>query len=257
MPKINFKLSDNQKYDYLWALLNPNCDEEHDWVIEYALCDVYDDYALAFNYSTGNYERVYYTKNDETDTVELGEFVKVFVIDVTESEKNTLDTLRALNGNTYELVNENLTNAEKNAQDCAEFSTKIEEMNNTISTLNTEAENARAEFATLTEKFNEATEQNSTLSAENEVLKNYKKGVEDQHKEAVVAEYADKLSDEVIATYRSKFDEYSAEDLDMHLAYELKKTNASAFDHAPASGRLPKDGAGRSGVEEILARYKR
>ena len=50
----------------------------------------------------------YYTKNDETDSVALGEKVRVYVVDVTEKEKTTLDTLRDLNGGTYELVNENL-----------------------------------------------------------------------------------------------------------------------------------------------------
>lgn len=72
----------------------------------------------------------------------------------------------------------------------------------------------------------------------------------------MVAEYTDKLAEDVLNAYKSKFDEYTAEELDMHLAYELKKTNASVFTQAP-SGRIPKDNAGRSGVEEILARYKR
>lgn len=256
MPKINFKLSDDQKYRYIWDLLNPNYNEEGDWTCDYSVCEVYDEYALAFNYEAHCYERVYYTKDDSNDSVILGERVKVFIVDVTETEKATLDTLRALNGDTYELVNENLANAEKNANDCAAFSTKIEELNNTIATLNTEAENAQAKIAEVQTQYNDAQAQNSALSEENESLKAYKKNIEDQSKEAVVAEYTDKLAEDVLNAYKSKFDEYTAEELDMHLAYELKKINASVFTQAP-SGRIPKDNTGRSGVEEILARYKR
>ena len=256
MPKINFKLSDDQKYRYIWDLLNPNYNEDGDWTCDYSVCEVYDEYALAFNYEAHCYERVYYTKDDSNDSVILGERVKVFIVDVTETEKATLDTLRALNGDTYELVNENLTNAEKNANDCAAFSTKIEELNNAIATLNTEAENAQAKIAEVQTQYNDAQAQNSALSEENESLKAYKKNIEDQSKEAVVAEYTDKLAEDVLNAYKSKFDEYTAEELDMHLAYELKKINASVFTQAP-SGRIPKDNTGRSGVEEILARYKR
>ena len=256
MPKINFKLSDDQKYRYIWELLNPNYNEEGDWTCDYSVCEVYDEYALAFNYEAHCYERVYYTKDDSNDSVILGERIKVFITDVTETEKATLDTLRALNGDTYELVNENLVNAEKNANDCAAFSTKIEELNNTIATLNTEAENAQAKIAEVQTQYNDAQAQNSALSEENKSLKAYKKNIEDQSKEAVVAEYTDKLAEDVLNAYKSKFDEYTAEELDMHLAYELKKINASVFTQAP-SGRIPKDNIGRSGVEEILARYKR
>ena len=101
-----------------------------------------------------------------------------------------------------------------------------------------------------------AAQQITALSTENEALKVYKKSIEDQLKETVVAEYTDKLPEETLDTYRDKFDEYTAEELDMHLAYELKKSNSSVFTQTPNNGVLPKD-MGRSGVEEILARYKR
>ena len=256
VDKSLFRLSDNEKAEAIFDAINPNYNEEGDWTCDYSVCEVYDEYALAFNYEAHCYERVYYTKDDSNDSVTLGERVKVFIVDVTETEKATLDTLRALNGDTYELVNENLTNAERNANDCAEFSTKIEELNNTIATLNTEAENAQAKIAEIQTQYNDAQAQNSALSEENESLKTYKKNIENQSKEAVVAEYTDKLAEDVLNAYKSKFDEYTAEELDMHLAYELKKMNASVFTQAP-SGRIPKDNAGRSGVEEILARYKR
>ena len=50
------------------------------------------------------------------------------MIDVSENELNTINTLRALNGDTYELVSEELTNAHDNFEKVAEFNTKIEEL---------------------------------------------------------------------------------------------------------------------------------
>ncbi len=253
--EINFKLSDNQKYNAIWTLLNPEFNEEGGWTSSYTVCDVYDEYALAYNYEEGCYERVYYTKDDSTDSLTIDNKVKVFIVDVTAEEKNTLDTLRVLNGDTYELVNENLTNAEKNATDCAEFSTKIEELNSTIATLNTEKESAEAKIADVQAEYDKADSLNKSLAEELESLKTFKKNIENQSKEAVISEYSDKLSETVLDTYRAKLDDYTAEELDMHLTYELKKTGASVFTQT-STGCIPKDDAPMSGVEAILSSYK-
>ena len=87
-----------------------------------------------------------------------------------------------------------------------------------------------------------------------QVIENYKKGVETEQKESVISEYSDKLSEEVIEAYREKFDEYTVEDLDMHLAYELKKSGSSIVDFTQKSGRIPKDQP-LTGVNGILERY--
>ena len=255
--EINFKLSDSQKYNAIWSLLNPEYNEEGGWTCSYAVSEIYDDYALAFNIEENCYERVYYTKDDATDSLSIDNKVKVFIVDVTAEEKTTLDTLRVLNGNTYELVNENLTNAEKNAADCAEFSTKIEELNTTIATLNTEAESSQAKIAEVQAEYDKAVELNGSLTEELESLKTFKKGIENQSKEAVVSEYSDKLPETVLDTYRAKFDDYTVEDLDMHLAYELKKSGAAVFTQQVSTGYIQKHDAPRSGVEEILSRYKK
>ena len=253
--EINFKLSDSQKYSAIWTLLNPEYNEEGNWTSSYTVCDVYDEYAIAYNYAEGCYERVYYTKDDSTDSLTLGERQKVYIVDVTAEEKETLDSLKSLNGNTYELVNENLTNAEKNATDCAEFSTKIEELNGTIATLNTEMESAEAKIAEVQAEYDKANSLNESLAEELESLKTFKKNIENQSKEAVISEYSDKLSETVLDTYRAKLDDYTAEELDMHLTYELKKTGASVFTQT-STGCIPKDDAPMSGVEAILSSYK-
>lgn len=246
MPQMNFKLSDSQKFDALWSLLNPNYTEEGNWTIDYAICDVYDEYALAYSYENAQYERIYYTKNDETDSVALGEKVRVYVVDVTEKEKTTLDTLRDLNGGTYELVNENLEHAQENAEKISGFELKVTELENNIATLNTEKSAIQSSYELEHQKV-------KSLTAENEGLKQYKLSIEAEQKNAVFTEYKDKLSEEILDTYREKAAEYSVADLDKELAYELKKTNFSFYEKKD-NGYLRKD-VQKNGIDEILARY--
>lgn len=246
MPQMNFKLSDSQKFDALWSLLNPNYTEEGNWTIDYAICDVYDEYALAYSYENAQYERIYYTKNDETDSVALGEKVRVYAVDVTEKEKTTLDTLRDLNGGTYELVNENLEHAQENAEKISGFELKVTELENNIATLNTEKSAIQSSYELEHQKV-------ESLTAENEGLKQYKLSIEAEQKNAVFTEYKDKLSEEILDTYREKAAEYSVADLDKELAYELKKTNFSFYEKKD-NGYLRKD-VQKNGIDEILARY--
>lgn len=248
MTKLNFKLSDSQKHEAIWVLLNDQYTEENNWEITYTILDIYDDYALVYSYEAGSYERVYYTKNDETDSVELGARKKCYVIDVTEEEKTALEALRAFNGGTYEKIDENIQEIDTIKQQNSEFSTKIEELNNTVSTLTTERD-------TSVENYNNAQEQISTLTNELETLKDYKNSVETQEKEQVIASYSELLNNEILDSYKSKISEYSsATELDKELAYELKKTNLEVFTKTPQY--LPKD-TPNTGIEAILAKYKK
>lgn len=253
---INFKLSDDQKFQAIWALLNPEFNEEGNWTVSYGITAVYDDYALAVNYENGEMCRAYYKKNDENDMVELGEITKCYILDVTESEKTTLDTLRKLNGDTYELVSDVLTSAEENSTKVSEFSTQIEELNNSISTLQTEKESADAKIGEYTTQLETANSTISSLNAELESLKNYKADIETQKKEAVINEYSELLSEDILKTYREKMADYSDDELDMRLAYELKKNNSSIFNKKDEPGIVPKD-IGISGIEAILSKYKK
>ena len=248
MTKLNFKLSDSQKHEAIWVLLNDKYTEEGHWEVSYTVLDIYDDYALVYSYEAGSYERVYYTKNDETDSVELGARKKCYVIDITEEEKTALEALRAFNGGTYEKIDENIQEINTIKQQNSEFSIKIEELNSTVSTLTTERD-------TSVENYNNAQEQISTLTNELETLKDYKNSVETQEKEQVIASYSELLNNEILDSYKSKISEYSsATELDKELAYELKKTNLEVFTKTPQY--LPKD-TPNTGIEAILAKYKK
>ena len=104
MPTIMFKVSDNQKYNFLWALLNPNYNEENNWAVEYGICDIYDEYAIVRNYAEAKFERIYYVKDDETDSLEITNREDCFIVDVNASEKAALTALHAMNENTYEAI---------------------------------------------------------------------------------------------------------------------------------------------------------
>ena len=256
MEKLNFKLSDDQKFSAIWALLNTEYTEEGNWTITYGINAVYDNYALVYNYEDGNYYRAYYTKNDENDMVELNEIKQCYVMDITEQEKSTLDTLRALNGDTYELVSDVLTNAQENNEKVSTFSSKIDELNENISTLKTENESANELVTKYTSDLETANSTIASLNSELDSLKTYKKNIETQRKESVINEYSEHLSEEILATYRENLDNYDVEGLDKELAYELKKSNSSIFTKTDDPGVVPKD-VPLTGIAAVLSKYKK
>ena len=250
--KLNFKLSDSEKHNAIWNLINPNYNEEGGWTIEYAICDIYDDYALAYNYAEASYERIYYTKNDETNEVSISEKKKVFVIDVTESEMNALNTIRTLNGDTYEKADEVYSQASKVSEleeQNSTYAQKIEELNENISTLETEKGN-------FTTQLEEANNTIASLNEEIDFLNTYKANIELKEKEEVISSYTELLSEEILASYKEKISEFTAIDLDKELAYELKKNNVSVFSKEQNPGFIPKDEP-KTGIEAILSKYKK
>ena len=256
MGKLNFKLSDSQKYDALWTLLNTEYNQEQDWVITYNIVEVYDEYALVYNYEEKKFERVFYTKNDETDSVELGERETVYIIDVNEQEKNTIETLRKLNGETFSMINENLNKAEENAQEVITLNSKIEEQNNQISTLTTEKTNIEGLYTQANTDINTLNENIENLNNQINDLTEYKNNNENKLKDEVIAQYASQLSEEVLDKFKAEKEKYSVTDLDKELAYELKQTNPSVFSKQDTGAYIPKDTI-TTGIEAILAKYKK
>ena len=257
MPKINFKLSDSEKLDAIWALLNPEFNEEGNWTVSCSVFAVYDDYALVYNYETNDYQRAYYSKNDETNMVELGDVVKCYIVDVTEQEMNTLNTLRALNGGTYELVNDVLTNAQENFDKVSEFSAKIEELNETITTLNSERADVDAQINEYTAQIEAANNTIASLNEDIASLEQYKKSVETHQKNSIIDSYSEFLNENILESYRNDIDNYGVEQLDKELAYEVKKNNASAFNKkGNDDGYMPKD-VPLEGIAAILSKYKK
>lgn len=289
MPSINFKISDGQKYDFLFRLLNPNFNEEGGWAMEYAICDVYEEYAIVRNFVENIFERVYYTKDDANDSLEITNKERCYIVDVNETERAALDSLKGegtyaqaveavtekdttinslneeittLNGTVENLTNDVNNLTEQNSQ----YSTQIEELNNSISTLTVERDEAQSNYdaanISLTEvnnNYNELNDRCAAVIVERDSLLAYKKNIEDEAKKAVVNEYVEHLSEEIIETYMKNLDNYTIEELDMKLTYEQKKANPGLFSkQIPAPGAyIPKDGDGNRGINDILSRFEK
>ena len=273
---LNYKLSDNAKFNALWSLLNTNYNEAGNWLIEYDICEIYDEYAVVKNYSEGTWERVYYVKDDATDSLEITNKARCYFVDITETEKNALEALHEMNNNTYENIDVNYQSAKDEiaqvnttldnkiaefetlqqdynlkVEEITEFNSKIEELNGSISTLITDRDNAAQQIESLQATIN-------SLTAENETLNSFKMDIEKQQKQAIVNKYAELLDEEVLNSYTTKMDEFTIQQLDKELAYELVSANQSVFtSNGQPSGFIPKDEPAVGGVEEILSKYSK
>ena len=263
MDKLNFKLSDGAKFDALWALLNPNCTPEGNWTVDYAVCDVYDNYAIAYNIVNGQYIRAYYTKDDSTDSVKIDKTEDCFIVDVNSEEKVALDTLQTLKGTYAAAVTE--FNDLKSAKEAAEealseeknnfskiqddLNTKISNCETKINTLETEKDTFNAQIKDLTAEKESLTEQVQTLS-------DYKLSTEKEKKEEVIASYKDKLSEDKLAEYTSKIDEYSdITSLKKDLAFELVETNPNFFSKKDKEVLIPTNHNSMTDLDTVLSKY--
>lgn len=267
--QMNFKLSDDQKYNMIWTLLNPRFNEENDYVMDYAVCDVYDGYAIVFNFENRAYERAYYTKDDATDSLAIDRKEACYIVDVNDEEKRALEMLHQLNGDTYEKVDENYSamneqietlTAEKSEFEAAQatYSQKIEEQDGTIATLQQEKADVEETLNGVKSNYEAAQSTIESLTAEKEALENFKAAVLKKEKEAVLEHYAQLLDSEEINSFREKIDDMTRDELDKELAYTLVQNKPTLFtNNNDEPAYVPKDDAQLSGIEEILSRYKK
>jgi len=116
-----------------------------------------------------------------------------------------------------------------------------------------------AEVEAIKEELAQATAKIAELEAENAELKEFKLGVETLKKTEILESYEEMLSEETIDSYSAKLNEFSAEDLDKELAYEVKKSNSGIFAKMPETdaGIIPNGEPEVSGLEGLLSKYKK
>ena len=253
--ELNFKVSDREKFNAIWTLLNTNYNEEGGWEITYDIIDIYDEYALVYSYETRLYERVQYTKNDENDTVELGERSERHVMDLSVEEKAIIEGLRAAAGS-FELLKESydagvaaIEALKESEEKISEYSTKNSELEENISTLNMEKETAENSLNELNEKF-------AALEAEVNGLRQYKAKSEKEKKLAVINSYNNLLNEDIIEEFIGKVDSYAdVISLDKDLAYALKNSNFSVFTQTPEF--IPVESGSQGDLRELLTQYKK
>lgn len=259
--EMNFKISYSQVEQALWSLLNTSFTEEGEWTVSHAVCELYDDYALVRNFEAGTYERVYYSKNEETEEISITKTETCRIVDVTESEYTTLKAVQAIN-NSFEALDTKLNELEDIKAEVetvkADYATaqetisaneqKIGELEENISTLTTERD-------TFSAQATEAGEVITNLQSQVDALNEYKLDIEKKEKEAIILKYSEQLPEDVIADYTARIAEFAAIDLDKELAYALVNTNPSVFSADPNNGLVPKNQP-KSGIEALLEQYR-
>ena len=264
--QMNFKLSDDQKYNMIWTLLNPRFNEENGYVMDYSVCDVYDEYAIVFGFENRTYERAYYTKDDATDSLEITKKENCFIVDVNEEEKRALEMLHQLNGDTYEKVDENYTSLNEQVETLttekseleSTYSQKFEEQEQTIATLQQEKADVEESLNGVKSDYEVAQSTIDTLTQEKEALETFKADTLKKEKEAVLEHYSALLESEEIESFKEKIDEMSKEELDRELAYTLVQSKPTLFStNEDNPGYVPKGNNAPEGIEGILSRYKK
>ena len=283
MDKTLFRLSDNEKALSLETLLNPNFTEEGGWKQDRIVLDVYDDYAICYNMTEQQYERAYYTK--ENDNVVLGDITKVFIVDVTADEQMALEAIKTVSG-TYEVAKTSIEEnealkaslAEKETElstketEYAAAKTELEEKISTLEAAATELENKKNEaetnFSTKIEALEaekvELAQKVSDITNENESLTEFKKKIELEQKEAILGKYEEHLSEETYGQLKADIDKYSVIDFKKEVCTAAiesptifsKETEPQLF-YSLGDVKDDKGVAPVSGVERILTKYKK
>lgn len=223
-----FALSDRDKHVLLYDALN---EAGHDWYI----IDTYDDYAVAEDGENKKY-RVYFVKDDDNETLKITNIEECRIVDVNQAEYDALKTIRALNGNSYEHIDEVFT---KFSKETDEKDSKINGLNEQLSTLRVERDKFSKELDAANSKLEE--------------LNSYKEGIENAKKEEIFSKFSTHLSEETLNKYKEKSKDYSVEQLEKELAYEFCLSTPSLFSDDPLeNGFVPKDEQPATGIEAIL-----
>lgn len=267
MDKSLFRLSDNEKADKIWEAMNPNFNEQGGFTVDCYVLDVYDDYALTVG--KDGYKRAYYTKNED-DTVTINKVEVCYITDVTESEMNALNAMKAVSDSfeAYKLTSENnaielesLKNSiSENENKIAEYETKISEFENILAEKNSAIEEANTKYSALEAEKIVLEQNNTDLINEKEELVSFKHNVENNEKEQFLLKYAEHLTDSIIEDFKTKFDDYSVEDFKKEVTYAAAEQDPTLFNKNDESNRYYKGGndssKSYSGWERILNNYK-
>lgn len=253
--KINFNLENGQVLEKLHSLLNPNFTEEGSWTIDYIICEISTNYVIVKSLENNSFYKISYSVNEEEYS--LGEREIWYMIPVSETEKKSLEAVKAQNSDTFEKAEEIFARVQELIDTISNLENKISileqnfsEATTTISTLTVERDRADA-------NYNQSQADNTALAQEVEELRSYKVNVENNEKFSLIASYTDKLSEEILENYREKVSDFSLKDLEKDLAFDLVKTNPSIFSNQSKPQYTPHDDGAPSGIEMILNKYKK
>ena len=279
MDKTLFKLSDDEKYDVLMNLVNPNFTEEGGWVQDRVIMKVYDDYALCCNLTSGTYERVAYTKDN--DNITIGDFTEVVIVDVTKEEQIALEAIKATSGS-FELAKDTIDSVETIKTECSEketafstekesLETKISEFEAQVNTLQTEKEGLEAQITDFTTKINdfeaekvEMEQKINDITSENESLVSFKKATELEKKMDILNKYEQYINEESYKNLKDNMDKFEISDFKKEVCTAAVESTPSIFEKENSGEQLfykaeqeTKPPVPASCMERILDKYKK
>lgn len=240
VEKTLFRLSDGEKANQISIALNPNFNEAGNWETSAVVLDVYDDYALIGDTTTGGFKRAYYTKDG--DNITLGDVVDVKIVDVTEVEYSALEAMKSAAGS-YEAINTKLEESENKIADYEQIKTdfnaaqeKINSLESQINEYTSSLETKDAEITSMKEAASNFEAQivrlnseKDDLISEKESLVEFKANIEKQKKEEILNQFSEHLSDELLESFKTKIDEYSVSDFKKEVCTAAYDNDTSLF----------------------------
>lgn len=262
MEKNLFRLSDGAKCELLFDALNST---PEDYKI---VCDIYDDYAIAYDAVNNKYIRAYYTKDNEANTVAIDRVEDCYIVDVTEAEMTALNAMKAAGSfadaqakiESYDAKVAEFT-ADKEAlqasledalaqievfkkdddkkdddkkdddDDKKDDDKKDDDKSKSSLDNSAELQSQLNEFKSQLEaKDAEISRLNSSISDlnnEKSELESFKKSVDTEKKNAIIAEFAEHLTEEQTADFNAKMDDYSVEDFKKEVCFAAYNTDSS------------------------------
>ena len=198
MDKNLFKLSDGAKCDLLWDALNTEPDSYT------MICEIYDDYAVAYDCVNRKYIRAYYTKDNDSDSVSIGNIEDCYIVDINQAEKIALEALKSLGS--YSDIQAKIESSDAQlAETQAKYEHEISELEAQIESLNNEL----ASYKKNEEKKKDDEDAKTENAKEEENKDEGKK--EDDDKEKKGENNSLESTSELISSYEAKLIEKDAE----------------------------------------------
>lgn len=257
VEKNIFRLSDNNKCSLLFDLLNNDADSCK------IVCGIFDEYAYIYDAIDGKYLRVNYSMDGEK--IVLGQIEECYVIYTNENEMNALNSIKEI-GTYFEIkekfdeqnsqieaftveknsLTEQLTAAqekiaqyeaaaedfkkdeEKDKEDEDKEDKKNEKEKNSLNEeVQEEIESYKAQLAEKDAEIARLNQLNNDITNEKSELESYKKSVDKEKKASIIKEFATHLSEDQIADFNSKMDNFSIEDFKKEVCFAAYNSDAS------------------------------
>lgn len=258
MEKNLFRLSDGAKCELLFDALNST---PEDYKI---VCDIYDDYAIAYDAVNNKYIRAYYTKDDEANTVAIDRVEDCYIVDVTEAEMTALNAMKAAGSfadaqakiESYdakvaeftadkEALQASLDDAlaqietfkkdddkkdddnKKDGDDDKKDDDKSKNSLDSSAELQSQLDEFKSQLEAKDAEISRLNSSISDLNNEKSELESFKKSVDTEKKNAIIAEFAEHLTEEQTANFTAKMDDYSVEDFKKEVCFAAYNTDSS------------------------------